>query len=1723
MIIVQIIHDAAPHVADMIPTAVELPGLYTAQDVQDELKSWGLSCKAFLCGHHDVAFAHFTDDGDSVAQGYVYCGNDDQHMNSVLFTSSWKVYTEHDHMRYLHQQGFTRAVILHSEPWTDNLSCIHFEDVQPQHETRTRTTRQKTPWPSPQPCSPSAWESPFQEKRLLPPPTQCCLEFDNDVLHEFLHADTDWLWHDHTIFDVPDFIRDALDACQKLDRIDRYVVFTDGSSQTKHRHRPPEWIAEHDLSDSWAFVVFGEQYSDNPDVPSKLQFLGVQSQVVLYESTAPHHIGTTTIGSAPAETEALFWAGLWRLQQRNRIPTVFLSDSQMVGGQASGETGSSSGDEPYHHLRAVFQALAACLPQDQLRVEHIRSHTGDPYNEFADWMAKSEGRKSWNFRRQTVDMSNFKYVLKHLWMAVRGQCDVPPLTQTGFAIDPPELPVPHQPVLSADSTSSPITTSFSLSIGTANVRTFYRGQEGFSGKLDYVRDQFIAHGLNILGLQECRTDCGSSLHKNVLRLASGGERGQLGIEIWINLAQPIFTQGKGYGYFKRGDFTVVSYAPRHLLVRAKNHHIDLWLLAAHAPHSGAADQQRTAWWQDISTLVHQYVQDDNIIVMIDANATTGPADGQHIFTKDDKMTPNTEDFRMFLSQHQLCAPSTMEIHVGETSTWISPSDHSEHRIDYVLLPCQWKLHCNRSQNLAALDFGHLGDHQGTAVQVDWQEQRQRQALERRSSNYARHSIAQKDLTHVLQDYQPPPWQTNIEQQVNHLNSHLLQVLYEHCPAERARPKKPFINDDIWNLRSQKLRLQRRTKALRKTIDKEILARCFEAWRKPFQEEKIALSINYSTTLITCAMTAELNLRWTARQLRKRLTLAKRTAIQQAIDQLPDDSSASQILHSLKPIIGTTNHKQKRSTPLPTVVDEQGSPCDTPEKLLNRWVEFFSAMEGGERISEAELRNKWINELEHFQQHEIHLTAEDLPSLTALEGAFRKVREHKAIGEDHIPPELCHRYPTIMARWVFGQLLKLCAHGQESLRHKGGVLVAAWKRKGPQNCCESYRSLLISSHMAKAVHRAVRDQQATLYETFLQNQQLGGRRHVPVSMGVHYIRAAARRARRLHRSHALIFLDLREAFYRVLRPISIGGQIPDALLATVAARLQLPPDALADLQALLQTPSGTERANLPRHLRRALQALHTNTHFRLHGQSDRVHTLIGSRPGDPFADVVFGYMFGRVLSIVEQRLHDMNLLEIIEDTTEPCLFAHDHHASTTSHSMLGPTWMDDLCITVTHDTATGVEHRASLATGVLLETCMAHGVTPNLDKGKSEILFTFRGKGSRKLKVKYFSEEHGKCMPIVTEYSMHKISVVGQYTHLGSIAHHSGLSHRELRRRIAIGNAAFTAHRKVLFQNRSFSLRRRAELFQSIVLSKVVFGMETWCFHDAKHFQYFRSAILRLYRRLLKIAPAEKITDEEVLALTELPDPAHLLSIARLRYLGLLYKCDSITPWAHLRQDVEWTQMVQADLQWLWNLVSDTSRLRDPSQHFCDWQYVLRYHRSYWRRLLLRGQRLSCMRHKDNLMLRKLHHDVLAHLEETGTLCTAPVRPAIDAIQEAQYYGCMACEKRCRTKAGEGAHLFRVHGIVAVERFWMASTTCEACLKEFHSFDKLQVHLRTATACRETMNAKPYTHVPPGFGSRVNEHLRAQHDGLLPVQQADGPHGPHIARREIDRHHPYRRG
>eukprot|EP00435_Cladocopium_sp_Y103_P049044 s676_g14.t1 len=221
------------------------------------------------------------------------------------------------------------------------------------------------------------------------------------------------------------------------------------------------------------------------------------------------------------------------------------------------------------------------------------------------------------------------------------------------------------------------------------------------------------------------------------------------------------------------------------------------------------------------------------------------------------------------------------------------------------------------------------------------------------------------------------------------------------------------------------------------------------------------------------------------------------------------------------------------------------------------------------------------------------------------------------------------------------------------------------------------------------------------------------------------------------------------------------------------------------------------------------------------------------------------------------------------------------------------------------------------------------------------------------------------------------------------------------------------------------------------------------------------------------------------------------------------------------EDALWLNLIREDLQWMWSLLCNTSTLRDPAHHFGDWTYILTHHRGYWKRLVQRAVALELLHVQDRLLL-KLHRGVYQHLAVQGVLPHRLLRydPAPD--QAAHVFGCMQCwkRKRCKTRGCEGAHLFRVHGRVAAERLLFEGTSCPGCLKEYHTFAKLQQHLRRDVGCRQYLLGMGGCRQPaPGKGPLANEALHQQHDGLLPVQQALGPHDPRIAPRQADEHHP----
>ena len=301
-------------------------------------------------------------------------------------------------------------------------------------------------------------------------------------------------------------------------------------------------------------------------------------------------------------------------------------------------------------------------------------------------------------------------------------------------------------------------------------------------------------------------------------------------------------------------------------------------------------------------------------------------------------------------------------------------------------------------------------------------------------------------------------------------------------------------------------------------------------------------------------------------------------MQTVIAEAGHNASAGALLHLMKPFIGSTNPKKQKRACLPIVKQAKGSICNDPTEAQNRWIEFFQDMEGGTRMPQTQYRHHWLQGLSHFLQTEAEcIPIQDVPSLCELEIALRRVQIGKAIGLDQVPPEICHYCPVQLARLCYPILLKAAIHGQEAAEHKGGKLAIAWKQRGDVRDCHTHRSLLVSSHIGKTIHRALRQKSHHFYDAYMQRQQLGGKQKMPVSIPLHMTRAFLRWKSRISTPTAVVFLDLTEAFYRTLRPLAVGGDMSDHSISLMCARLGLDSDALQDLNHLLQEPAALAEA------------------------------------------------------------------------------------------------------------------------------------------------------------------------------------------------------------------------------------------------------------------------------------------------------------------------------------------------------------------------------------------------------------------------------------------------------------------------------------------------------------------------------------------------------------------
>ena len=790
-------------------------------------------------------------------------------------------------------------------------------------------------------------------------------------------------------------------------------------------------------------------------------------------------------------------------------------------------------------------------------------------------------------------------------------------------------------------------------------------------------------------------------------------------------------------------------------------------------------------------------------------------------------------------------------------------------------------------------------------------------------------------------------------------------------------------------------------------------------------------------------------------------------------------------------VGVTGQKKQRGPlPLPLLKDADGVAILTSEGQSERWRTFFAEQEDGILTTPSKLIREPLQQGE--EQHEWT----SLPSLLDYEFALRRAKCGRAYFADGVPGDVLHLGAPYLASAGYCLFLKhfLCA--QEPTLFKGGRLTNMYKGKGDPAICDNHRSLFISSPLGKTHHALLRAQLNPYFDKFSLPFQLGGRKGKSVILASQCLQSFLTSSKAAGYSTAVIFIDIRNAFYKAVRSQIIETTDTVAAVHRLFETLGLGFEAFAEFQAWQDMTNAFQEAGVDKHLTALIQDAMDGTWFVQSGSNKFTETRRGTRPGDVFADQLFSFAFSRILKKVLGHLQTLDAAQTLYWSG-----IHSPHSEDKSQelSFLGPVWADDVAVVVRHKNPGQLLKLTQVTAGLLYDNLSTAGLQPNTSVGKSEVMISLRGSGSVQLRRRIVQE--GYSLNTTSSFVLEPLRIVASYKHLGVWLLPDGSLKKELKVRFGHAHQLVTNLSTAVFKNRGLEIPTKMRLFDCLVVSALLSGAAAWPPLSPSLTKRFLTGFSKLLRRVAILhfgIAARKWTDSVVqTTLGVLPPRCHL-SMARLRHLLHILQQTEDDVWAMLQQDPTWWSMLEADCDWL----QQQRRFRLPlGPLLLDWEnwasYILQSPQR-WKHIVKRAGQHAQLQFESQAAWDTWHKEAVDTL---ATVCSAPFKKSLSQPLCTDY--CLKCRQRFGCKAGWAVHCFRKHGRKTLARATAQSVQCGRCLKTYADHPALIRHLTYSALCRNFLSQQG---VQADEQPSVNSRSVLQHsfDIRPPFLQGEGP-------------------
>ena len=1425
--------------------------------------------------------------------------------------------------------------------------------------------------------------------------------------------------------------------------------------------------------------------------------------------------------AAEGERAALLSSAVYVMRMCPACPIHFWFDSTTAGFSASGRWNHNPEHRDAVLVRCVFQVLEARCRYG-IHYGHVKAHQGDPYNELANSMAYDAlvcQKQNTVLDFSVNDMLHGDRPLCAHWVTVllasSGGTQYPGFDH-GCIVWKRDQARPHGDTVWSDFKHSntqrrnaevSTLTCVSFNVRTLNAHSDEMTLHGSVGAYALLEAQLVDRCVDIAFLQETRCRTSHVLSSaNYKRFAAAADNGVGGTEVWI--AQRPMTSG-GMQLIRGKNHVVLYQHPECLIVRVEMFGGPLFLVSAHAPHSSHSSRAVQNWWDELAARLTRFEGAGRIVAGIDANAHFAQRQGDIVggVGLESRANYPAECFLQFLRACTCWLPATFEQHqYGVTESWRHPGRGTWHRCDYIAISRSVQHGGIQTWVDGNIDAGGSNvDHLAVAMRIFLTGEHGPSGpphnLGARIDVKALVGANEEEVAELFRDLHPIDWQSNIHDHGAVFVRQLRQTLEQRFPKNKRGPKKSFITEETWHLRGVRRSIRRRLYHRRHLAQWSDIGAAWQAWKDDVSlQQTLAVGSTWSLLRILADLKDRMLLRRSGFQLRQCIRDDKERYCQQVASeaaQLP----ASLVIRKLRCLGFRSKKTPNMVRPLNEILDQDNEMYADVDTVNKVWHKFFEEMEDGEEVTHEELLRRC--DCKHQTEQPPTPQLEELLTLLDLENALRKNQYSKASYFDGIPSDLGRRYPHLLARAFVHLAWKQQLLVQEPVSYKGGILIQAFKGRGSPGLCENYRALMVSSILAKSTHRTLRAGAMDSFSAYRLPLQIGGLAGRSVAQGAHCLLSYVAMCRRERKSYAVLFVDVKQAFYRLFREHIVSTTLSDEAIQRLFSTLHLPPTAFGEFARELEEISAMEAAGASPFVQAHVQEALHGTWFKLMGAERISQTRRGSRPGDNMADILFAFAFRRILQKVLDQLNDEGCPMQVESLG----VAHPYPDQLGVYPLvtfdaLGPVWADDLALLVAADTAQLLINKLTYVGGVLFDHLERAGMQVNFGAGKTEAVLDIRGPGALDIRKELY-RHHPPMLEFPSRDGPKRFCrLVATYKHLGTVFSHRGRLLPEIRHRLGQARQAFRKHRKMIFSNVNLPIKTRTQLFVTLVLSVLQFNIAIWPALSNNEHQAFAKGVQALYHSLayafwgkdVYTWRVEKVSETLGLSQTDI-----LLRNARLRYLQhLTLKADQFV-WAYIHLDPGWLGLVRADLTWLHQQLPFSIPARPPEDSWEDWEALVR-HRTRWKALVQR----ACSHADGQRALRSNWHEghrrALEVLEEMGVWKNE--RRKINA----GVHACLRCRKRFSGRAAWSVHAFRAHGRVTKARTFATGFTCVICNKVYALHSRLVNHLRYSTACAEAMHQRGLVAVAQlSIGSRKEQKARLK--VLAPVLKSAGPELP----------------